>query len=431
MKILMVCLNFAPEPIGVGRYTGDLAQWLAARGHEVRVITAPPYYPQWRVPAGYSAWRYQGEWLGRVRLLRCPLPVPPRCSLAGRLGVILSFALTSFLPCLWQGLRWRPDLVMAVEPTMLAAPAALLAARLAGARSCLHVQDCEIEAALRLRLLPESRLASALRGAYGWLLRRFDLVTTISQSMRRRLATCGLEPERISLCPNWVDTAAIRPETRRSRLRDSLGVAADEVLVLYAGNFGEKQGVATLVEMAYRLAGRPGIRIALCGAGAARAKVEHRVAHLPNVILLPVQPPERLNDLLNLADIHLLPLRASAGDVCFPSKLGGMLASGRPVIALTGPGELADLLDGRGVVVGADDGRAAIDAVLRLARNPRLRARLGAAGRAFAEQHLERDGVLARHEVRLRFLLAGASAAEEWTLVMQGSVALRTRSRSR
>lgn len=433
MRILLVCLNFAPEPTGVGKYTGELAQWLARHGHEVRVITGPPYYPHWRVPAGYSPWWYRRERLGRVDVLRCPLRVPSRCSLGGRIGLLLSFALSSFLPCLWQGLRWRPDLVVAFEPTVLAAPAALLAARIAGGKACLHVQDFEIEAAFRFRLLPSIRRASALQAAYGWLLRRFDLVTTISHSMLRRLAACGLDRERLSLCPNWVDTTTIRPTDEQGWMRRSLGIADDEVVVLYAGNFGEKQGVATLVELAHRLAGRSEIRMVLCGDGAARATVELRLARLPHAILLPVQPCERLNDLLNLADIHLLPLRASAGDVCFPSKLGGMLASGRPVVALTGPGELAEILHGRGIVVDADDARAALHAVLRLAGDPDLRARLGAAGRAFAEQHLDREPVLGRHEVRLRALIAGAASAsaEERTLLPPATMALRPPSRGR
>jgi colanic acid biosynthesis glycosyl transferase WcaI len=165
LKILLVTLNYAPEPIGVGKYTGELAHWLAGHGHEVRVIAAPPYYPHWRMPTGSSRWRYRRERRGSVAVLRCPLWVPPRCSAIGRIALLSSFALTSFLPCLWQALRWRPDLVVAFEPTFLAAPAALLAARLSGAKACLHVQDCEIEAAFRFRLLRNSRLATALRSA--------------------------------------------------------------------------------------------------------------------------------------------------------------------------------------------------------------------------------------------------------------------------
>ncbi|MCW7187338.1 hypothetical protein OHD60_22915 [Escherichia coli] len=65
MKILVYGINYSPELTGIGKYTGEMVEWLAAQGHEVRVITAPPYYPQWQVGENYSAWRYKREEGGR------------------------------------------------------------------------------------------------------------------------------------------------------------------------------------------------------------------------------------------------------------------------------------------------------------------------------------------------------------------------------
>jgi colanic acid biosynthesis glycosyl transferase WcaI len=59
MKILIYSANYAPEPTGIGKYSGDMAEWLAAKGHDVRVVAAPPYYPTWQVAEGYRGWRYQ------------------------------------------------------------------------------------------------------------------------------------------------------------------------------------------------------------------------------------------------------------------------------------------------------------------------------------------------------------------------------------
>src|SRR5260221_10655991 len=77
MRLLVYGLNHAPEPTGIGKYTGEMVAWLAARGHDLRVIAAPPYYPAWRVAAGYSGWRWRGERRGGAPGLRCPLSVPP------------------------------------------------------------------------------------------------------------------------------------------------------------------------------------------------------------------------------------------------------------------------------------------------------------------------------------------------------------------
>jgi len=78
VKILLHGLNFAPELTGVGKYTGEMAEWLAGRGHEVRVVTSPPYYPEWLVQDGYrSKWWAVEHWRG-VKIWRCPLWVPRR-----------------------------------------------------------------------------------------------------------------------------------------------------------------------------------------------------------------------------------------------------------------------------------------------------------------------------------------------------------------
>lgn len=401
MKVLILGLNYAPEPLGVGKYSGELSRWLVERGHEVTVVTGMPYYPAWRVAPGYRAWRYEWQRDGGVRVLRCPILVRPGEGAIGRILLLLSFAFSSLLPCLWLSVVRRPDLVIAVEPTVAGAPAALLAARLVGARTCLHVQDLEIEAAFRLGLLRRRGLARWLRRGYGWLLRRFDLVSTISRRMYAHLNGCGIPRSRLCLHPNGVDTVRIGPLAGTSGLRAALDLAPGEVVVLYAGNIGAKQGVEMLAEVAARLAAVPRIRIVICGDGVARARVEQATAHLANVLLLPVQPAERLNELLNLADIHLLPQRPEVASFAFPSRLGGMLASGRPVVVQARRGELARTVHGCGVVVRPGDARAMAAEILSLARDPARRARLGEAGRAFALAHLDRDQIAARYEQRL------------------------------
>jgi colanic acid biosynthesis glycosyl transferase WcaI len=406
MKVLILSLNFAPEPTGAGRCTADFAAWLSARGHDVRVLTAPPYYPEWRLHSGYRAWTWRREAFGAAQVLRCPLWVPAAASPPARILHLLSFAASSLGPCLWQAVRFRPDLVWAVEPTACAAPAALLAARLCGARACLHVQDLEAEALCALGLAGRPRLCRLLRRVYGWLARRFDLVSTICIHMRARLRAYGLAEERLCLFPNWVDTTAIRPLLGPSRLRRQWGLADHHVVALYAGSMGEKQGLDALVEVAARLRPHPEVRLVVCGAGAARPRLERAFSSCANVTLLPLQPEARLNELLNAADIHLLPQRPEAAAFALPSKLAGILASGRPVVAQAADGELAAATRRCGILVPPGDAAAMAAAILELAADPARRRRLGAVARRLAEDHLQRDAIIARYEQRLLWLVS-------------------------
>src|SRR5262245_59923488 len=137
-RVLIYGINYAPELTGAGKYTGEMAAWLAGRRAEVTVVTAPPYYPAWRVAAPHSAWRYRVEKHDGAEVLRCPLFVPRRATGLKRALHLLSFALTSLPVVVWLAVRRRPRLIVAVAPPLFAAPAAWLAARLTGASAWLH-----------------------------------------------------------------------------------------------------------------------------------------------------------------------------------------------------------------------------------------------------------------------------------------------------
>lgn len=158
---------------------------------------------------------------------------------------------------------------------------------------------------------------------------------------------------------------------------------------------GNKQGLEILADAARLLQNQPHLYFVFCGNGAGRNDLVQRTVGLERVYFLDLQPLERLSDLLGLADIHLLPQRADAADLVMPSKLTGMLASGRPVIATAHPQtELAEVVAQCGVVVPPEDPTALAAAIVALAADAERRRTLGAAGRRFAENHLAHDAVL-------------------------------------
>ena len=406
MRLLVLGINYAPELTGIGKYTSEMAEWLTARGHTVRVVTAPPYYPAWRIGEGYSAWRYRHEVLTGIDVWRCPLWVPVEQSGLKRVLHLASFALGSLPVVLWQGLRWRPDVVWVAEPAFFSVVGAWLAARLGGAKAWLHVQDFEIDAAFDLGLLSASWLRRGVATLERGIMRRFDRVSTISERMLEQLAVKGVDAPRCFFFPNWVDTEEIYPLQHPSSLRAELGIAPQTIVALYAGNMGEKQGLEIVGETARALVDQRDIHFVLCGNGAARTRLYQLTDGLANVRFLPLQPAERLNELLNLADIHLLPQRADAADLVMPSKLTGMLASGRPVVTTAHPcTQVAQVVGGCGIVTPPGDGEALAQAILHLATHPVERSALGQAARAFAQAHWRREKILRRFEEEMVRLL--------------------------
>ncbi|GAA4330561.1 WcaI family glycosyltransferase [Pigmentiphaga soli] len=406
MKVLIYGMNFAPEPTGVGKYTGELAAWLAGRGHEVQVIAAPPYYPAWRVEPPYGGWRYRTRLWQHVRVTRVPIWVPARPGSVKRLLHLASFALNS-LPVLALRALERPDVIIAVAPAIFCAPAAWAAARLCGARAWLHIQDYEVDAAFELGMLRGGRLRRAVLRLESWLLRRFDRVSGISHRMLDLARRKNVEAGRLVLLPNWTDVGAMAAPASPDAYRRELGIPPEAVVALYSGNMGAKQGLEMLADVAWQLRGRAGLWFVFCGDGPQRRMLELRCAGLSNVRFLPLQPARRLGELLRTADVHLLPQRAGAADLVLPSKLGGMLASGRPVVCGAAAGtELAAIVAGRGTVVPPEDAPAMARALAELADAPLLRAALGAAAQEYARRHLDKEAVLARAEQDLHDCVA-------------------------
>ena len=412
MRILIYGINFFPELTGIGKYSGEMAEWLAAQGHEVRVVSAPPYYPQWKLRLGDNRWlvertdesRFGNSRGGSLLVYRCPLWVPASPSGLGRILHLASFALSS-LPIMVRQMFWRPHVIISIEPPLFCAPASWACARLSGAKAWLHVQDFEVDAAFELGVLQAQWLRSAVSHLEAWLMRRFDRVSSISPNMVRRLIRKSVAEERTSLFVNWVDVGAIFPLDFPSAMREELGISPDTTVALYSGSMGEKQGLEIVLDSAAKLAADARIVFILCGDGAARPRLQERYEGLPNVLWLPLQPSERLNDLLNMADIHLLPQRSGAEDLVMPSKLSGMLASGRPVVATANTGtQIDDTLRDCGVVVEPDNIDAFSGAIRQLATDVGRRAGLGRHAREFAVRHWAKESVLQEFNRQLKGL---------------------------
>lgn len=394
MKILVYSVNFAPEPTGTGKYSGDMAAWLADHGHSVRAVGAPPYYPNWKVDPSYARSPYRRELWHGVDVWRAPLWIPKSPGGLARALHMLSFAVLSF-PVILLQVFWRPDLVVIVAPTFLCAPAALLTARLCGAQSWVHLQDFEFDMAFRLGLLRGKSLQRLILAMENWLLRRFDRVSTISRRMVDRVIEKGVEPTRTRYFPNWVDVSQIKPSLARGVYRAELGIPADAIVVLSSGTLGGKQGLSVIPEVAKHLVGRNDILFVICGDGVLKPVLMAAAAGLPNLLFMPLQPVALLGELLCMADIHLLTQNPEAADLVLPSKLCSMLASGRPVITTCHTGsELDSLVSNCGLVVPPNDVPRLAEAVCKLADEPATRAELGRRARAYAEKTFDRDAVL-------------------------------------
>jgi colanic acid biosynthesis glycosyl transferase WcaI len=371
-KIVLYGMNFAPEIAGVGKYSGEIADYLTGQGAEVTVVTTPPHYPGWSVREGYTN-SYSVERKKDMKIFRVPLFLKENMGGIWRLIAPLSFAATSAPVVLWNILRHRPQFVICVEPTLFASPLAILAAKAIGARTVLHVQDLEVDAAFavgHLKSLSILKKAGYLFEKY--TLKGFDRIITISDRMSARLVEKTGKPEQVAIVRNWVDLEHIYPLGRNSAYRRELGYADDDFIVLYSGNIGAKQGLDTLLDSAASLEQQSKIKFVIAGEGPAKRGLVEKYGHLANVSFLPFQPYEKFNEFMNLASLHALPQERGAADLVLPSKLGGMLASGAPVVVTADEGtELANFLGDSAIITPPGDSEALSRAIVQASKGDR------------------------------------------------------------
>lgn len=406
MKILVYGINYSPELTGIGKYTGEMVEWMARQGHDVRVITAPPYYPEWKVGEPYSAWRWRRE-EGAATVWRCPLYVPKTPTTLKRLIHLGSFALSSFFPLMAQR-RWKPDRIIGVVPTLFCTPGMRLLAKLSGARTVLHIQDYEVDAMLGLGMAGKgkggrvARLASAFERSG---LHNVDTVSTISRSMMNKAQEKGVPAERVIFFPNWSEVARFRDVTDAEalQLRQQLGLPADKKIILYSGNIGEKQGLESVIDAADRLRDKPWLFV-IVGQGGGKARLEKmaRERGLSNVIFHPLQSYDALPALLKLADCHLVIQKRGAADAVLPSKLTNILAvGGNAVITAerhTELGQLCDTCPGIAVCVEPESVDALIDGIGQALLMPKSNT----VAREYAERTLEKENVLSQFIADIR-----------------------------
>jgi colanic acid biosynthesis glycosyl transferase WcaI len=400
MKILIYGINFRPELTGVGKYTGEMADWLVAQGHDVRVITAPPYYPQWRVLPGFRQWKYSREdtrmLKGTLGIFRCPLWIPKNPSSRRRILHLLSFCVSS-LPILFWQTFWRPQILIVLEPTIACAPQALFYAFLSRCKTWLHVQDLEFDTAFSLNMIRNGLLKSLLSSVERLIMRKFTFVSTISKKMLERLRGKGVIGSQSDLFPNWVDTNLIFPIESVSTLRNEFGIPETSIVLLYSGNLGRKQGLNVLVSAAKVFQSRSNVLFLICGEGSYREELRWMMEGLPNVRFMNLQPFDRLNQLLNTADVHLLPQEIGVADLVMPSKLGGMMASGKPIVSIAEEGtQLALSIQHCGI--SARDESEFIEGIRTLIDDAPRRAEMGKNARRYAIHNLDKDLILKNFE---------------------------------
>lgn len=330
MKILVYGINYYPELTGIGKYSGEMCEWLARQGHEVKVVTAPPYYPNWHIQEGYPRFFYSRETVNDVDIHRCPLYVPRKLSTLKRIAHLVSFSFTSFAKLLTL-IKWKPDVTLCIVPTMFCSLTTLAFSKITASKSIIHIQDYELDAMFGLS--KHSRETGFFKKIAFKIERKllcsFDAVSTISHSMIKKAMQKGVDPQKIIFFPNWTDVSHFSRKYQPEIIRKMFNITDKNKIVLYSGNIGEKQGVDIIIDVAKAFS-HDNVTFLIVGNGAGKLNLQRLVEcnNLNNIKFGDLVSYNMLPDLLASADCHLVIQKKGVADAVLPSKLTNIFAVG-------------------------------------------------------------------------------------------------------
>ena len=434
MQILIYSYNYAPEPIGIAPLMTELAEGLVARGHEVRVVTGMPNYPERVIYEPYQGKWYCTEFIKGVAIQRSYVWIRPKPNLIDRLLLEASFVITSFIHAL-KGKR--PDVILMTAPPL---PVSLPAAFLAWIHCCpivLNLQDILPDAAIHVGLLDKkSKLAKIFKLLEKFAYRSATKISVIADGFVENLLEKKVPEDKIVQIPNWVNTEIIKPLPKEpNKFRDDHKLNG-KFVVMYSGNIALTQGIETVINAAVRLRHLTDIAIVIVGEKGAledlHREEEEALKHFneeavkalenlhleeekaikqlrmyrdtckaTNIQLLPFEPRERVPEMLAAADLGLVLQRKNVVNFNMPSKIPVLMASGRAILASVPPdGTAASAIreSGGGILIPPEDPGALTAAIVEMYIDSDKVQKLGEKGRKYAEENYTFEKSLDRYE---------------------------------
>jgi colanic acid biosynthesis glycosyl transferase WcaI len=401
MKVSIQTMYFLPDFGSAPILINELAADLAARGHDVEVVTTLPRKRTPELRGGFLSRRRENGFLVK-RFWTNAGPQP--------LARLLAWNIYTAETILNALTLKKGDVLFLRTPPLQLGFTGFLASRLKGVRVLLNVQDIHPDLSIESGILRNRTAIRFARALERWVYRVSDRIVVIGDGFLRNLLDKGVPRDKMTVIPNWVDTDFLEPLPKDNPVSRRLGLG-DKFVLLYSGtiSISSNRALERVLEAAAAMTDRKDILFVICGEGLKKPELERKAAGLgaANVRFIPFQPYPDLPGLLASSDVLLVPLDKEKSQMSVPSKLYNFLAARRPVLGLAPAGsEVAALIrdTGCGAVAPPDDVAAIRDAVLRLASDGAARERMAANARRYVVENFARRMIMDRYEAVLSSL---------------------------
>ena len=387
VRILLLNLYYPPDTSATAKMAQTVVDALSA-AHEVTVVCGRPSYE----PTERRAWRlWRTETAGgslqaaKAKIIRVGSTDYSRTEMRRRVLNYLTYVALSVPVSLFV----RCEVVLGMTDPPFEGIVAALVALLKGKPLVYNVRDLYPDMAMGGSIVKPGLLTKVWEMLHRWALRRSKRVVVLGEDMRARIVAKGVKAERVTVVRDGAEIC----EAESSPAVDFEVVRAIrgdfKFVLLHAGNLGFYGAWETLVAAARKLADE-GIGLVFVGDGAQREQVKGAAADCTNVRFLPFFPAGKISSVLAAPDAHVVTVKRGLEGVIVPSKMYGILAAGKPIVAVAPPDtDVAKIGEERGFAVSADpdDALRLADVIRQVSRNAEKLRRMGEAARAAAPDY--------------------------------------------
>lgn len=382
MKILLLNLYYPPDTSATAKMAHTAVDEMSVH-HQVTVICGRPSYD----PSEQRTWRlFQMELVGRTRIIRAGSTAFPRYEMKKRMMNYLSYVALA-VP---RALLARCDVVLAMTDPPFQGIVGAIVAWLKRKPYVYNIRDLYPDMAVGGAIVEPGEFARLWEKLHRWALRRAQRVIVLGEDMRARIIAKGVEASRMvvvrdgaEVLPPHVPVPSPDPDVVRT-IRGSFSF-----VLVHAGNLGFYGAWNTLVVAGRRLASE-GVTLVFIGSGAQRGQIEAAASGARNIRFLDFFPSSKIPSVLAAADAHIITVKRGLEGVVVPSKLYGILAAGKPVVAVA-PKETdvvsLGLQSGFAVAADPDKPEEVVAAIRELLFDPNKLKSLGEAARAAAPDY--------------------------------------------
>jgi len=390
VHVLLLNLYYPPDTSATAKMAQTVVDALAGK-HDVTILCGRPSYD----PTERRDWHlYQSEQSGRVRVIRVGSTDYPRVQMKKRIFNYLSYVFL-VVP---RALVARSDVVLAMTDPPFEGIVGAFVAMLKNKPYVYNIRDMYPDMAVGGAIVKPGLLARIWEKLHRWALRRATKVVVLGDDMRNRILAKSVDPAHVVVIRDGAELVRKRAganELDRAVIEKIRG--GSKFVLLHAGNLGFYGAWDTLVEGARRLADQ-GVELVFVGDGAERKRLEASCAEASNVRFLPFFPGSKIPSVLAAADAHVITVKRGLEGVVVPSKMYGILAAGKPIVALA-PAECDVVAIGtaRGFSIAANPENAEelAERVREIAFNEDRLRRMGEAASAVAPEY-DREQELAK-----------------------------------